>query len=101
MVVIDGPPAFTEAIAESRYGAIPFVKDRLTDRYSILLDDANRAGERCIMKLWEEWYGFPFRVYNERIGVSRQGGGRNSHPSFVTLPYSRFKAPPTEVMRIP
>lgn len=72
MVVIDGPPAWNNKIKLSRYGAIPFIIDHLADGYSIFLDDANRKGEKEIMKMWEERYKITFTILNNHIAVCRR-----------------------------
>lgn len=71
MAVIDGPPAWHNKIKLSRYGAIPFVFDRLAEEYSIFLDDANREGEKEILKMWEKQYTLKFEVLNNRIAITR------------------------------
>lgn len=52
LVVIDGPPGTLGPLA--RYPALARLADRLSPRCSVLLDDANRAGERAALGRWEQ-----------------------------------------------
>lgn len=72
LVVIDGPPAWNDKIRLSRYGAIPFVMNYLSDDYSIFLDDANREGEKRIMEMWKEKYEITFTILKHRLAVYRK-----------------------------
>lgn len=83
MVVIDGPPAYNESISLSRFMAVPFVSNLLDDNYSIFLDDANRKGEKMVMSMWKQQFGFDFKIYNNEIALFRKGLFINSHPSFL------------------
>lgn len=51
MLVIDGPPQDTGALA--RYPAGPQLFDRLSPRGSVFLDDAARPDERAIVQRWQ------------------------------------------------
>ncbi|HEV2761818.1 MAG TPA: hypothetical protein VGV38_02395 [Pyrinomonadaceae bacterium] len=51
LVVCDGPPGPTRG---GRYGLLPVLGDRLTTDSLILLDDAERAGEREVLRRWHE-----------------------------------------------
>jgi len=50
LLVIDGPPSTTAALA--RYPALPALKNRLASGAAVILDDANRAEEQTIVKRW-------------------------------------------------
>ena len=66
MLIIDGPPAKTQPLA--RYPALPLLFDQLSDNAVILLDDAFRADEREIVKLWQrEFVGF----VREEVGAEK------------------------------
>jgi predicted O-methyltransferase YrrM len=52
MLVIDGPPGFLQK--NSRYPALPLLRDRLADDCVIFMDDAARPDEREIVRLWQE-----------------------------------------------
>jgi predicted O-methyltransferase YrrM len=54
MLVIDGPPWSTQSLA--RYPALPLLADRLADGAVIILDDADRAGERAVVARWLREY---------------------------------------------
>jgi len=51
LVICDGPPSGTPG---GRYGAVPFVRDRLQRGAVVLLDDAERAEEQAIATRWAE-----------------------------------------------
>ncbi len=52
LLVIDGPPAWREVEAESRGGAGPAAFAKLAPGAVVLLDDADRPGERRIAERW-------------------------------------------------
>ena len=51
MLVIDGPPQATRALA--RYPAGPLLFPRLSAGAAVFLDDAARPGERAVLQRWE------------------------------------------------
>ncbi len=55
LVIVDGPPFSTGQY--SRYCAVPFLKNRLLNDYSIFLDDVFRKGENDILSAWKEILG--------------------------------------------
>lgn len=71
LVVVDGPPAWEKAKEKARYPALPFLKERLTDTFCILLDDANRAGEKNVLQLWEQQLGFTFSLMGGSLACHR------------------------------
>ena len=50
MLVIDGPPGGGDSTA--RYPAFPRLRNRLSPNAVIVLDDADRPGERAIVNRW-------------------------------------------------
>ncbi|MFN2423915.1 MAG: class I SAM-dependent methyltransferase [Cryomorphaceae bacterium] len=55
LVVVDGP--FGSVSSHARYPAVPFLKSKLADRFSIFLDDATRPHERKIAERWKDLIG--------------------------------------------
>jgi predicted O-methyltransferase YrrM len=51
LLVVDGPPAFPDPTA--RIGALPVLGERLSPDGIVLLDDADRAGERSCIARWQ------------------------------------------------
>ncbi|HEY0386090.1 MAG TPA: hypothetical protein VGC64_08760 [Pyrinomonadaceae bacterium] len=49
LIVCDGPPEITPG---GRYGLLPVMRERIHAGASILLDDANRASESRVLKMW-------------------------------------------------
>lgn len=51
LLIVDGPPG--NLGKNIRYPAFHFFKEKMSENYSILLDDYNRPDEKEIVKLWE------------------------------------------------
>lgn len=49
-LLVDGPPAGGESTA--RLPALPRLKSRLSHRFTVMLDDADRPGERIVVDKW-------------------------------------------------
>lgn len=56
LLIVDGPPAYEEGKESSRYPALPQVYPYLADRCVVILDDANRLGERAVLDKWRKQY---------------------------------------------
>ena len=50
LVICDGPAASTP---RGRYGLFPVMRSRLANQCIVLVDDANREGERKMLERWE------------------------------------------------
>ncbi|MDW5290753.1 class I SAM-dependent methyltransferase [Formosa sp. PL04] len=50
LVLVDGP--FGGLTPNSRYSALPFLKDKLASSYSVFLDDVGREDEQQILEAW-------------------------------------------------
>jgi hypothetical protein len=50
MLIVDGPPQATQALA--RYPALPLLFSRLNDTAIIVLDDFNSTAQQEIVKMW-------------------------------------------------
>jgi hypothetical protein len=50
LVLVDGP--FGDLTPNSRYSAVPFLKDKLATNYSVFLDDVDREEEQAILEEW-------------------------------------------------
>lgn len=55
-VIVDGPAAWYQEVALSRYPALPFIYDFLNESFSVFLDDTNRKGEKEILRMWNTKY---------------------------------------------
>lgn len=55
LLVIDGPPMTTQALA--RYPAIPILHARFASNIKVLLDDAARPDEQAAVMRWKEQFG--------------------------------------------
>jgi hypothetical protein len=72
LLLVDGPPGYGEGMARSRYPALAALGERLAPGALVVLDDAEREGEREILRRWEREEGFAFdRRPAERIAIGR------------------------------
>ena len=70
LLLVDGPPAGEEAIARTRYPALPALAGRLADGATVICDDIGRDGERWVLDRWEAELGLRFeRREAERVAV--------------------------------
>lgn len=53
LVLVDGPMAWDKPRSLSRYPALPFVRPKLAERFSVFLDDTHRSGEQQIADWWQ------------------------------------------------
>ena len=56
LLIIDGPPAYKEGQEEARSPALEVLYSHLAEKCTIILDDANRQGEREIANQWVQRY---------------------------------------------
>lgn len=61
LIVIDGPIGNESPFA--RYSALPFLKNKIAQEFSIYLDDFNRDQEKIIVKEWQKTFSFHLRDY--------------------------------------
>jgi hypothetical protein len=80
LVIIDGPAAWKPGIRLSRYPAVPYLINNLSEEFSIYLDDINRKGEKEIMKLWNHKYRIKFERINDTSAVCIKGNKLNAIP---------------------
>jgi len=59
LVVCDGPPSSTRG---GRFGLVPVLREKLSPRCTILLDDARRPGEREVLRRWAAEFGLDFEI---------------------------------------
>jgi predicted O-methyltransferase YrrM len=52
LVVVDGPPAGLPHLSESRAPALDALWSRLSPKAAVVLDDANRPGEKKVVETW-------------------------------------------------
>lgn len=72
LLIIDGPPAYLDVIKYSRYPAMFLLKKNLAKDYCILLDDAQRIGEKEIsLKFIKSNPDVNFSVVGQTLAVFR------------------------------
>jgi hypothetical protein len=77
--VVDGPPAYEKETSRSREPALQQLRPYLKEGAVVVLDDANREGEREVLSAWIE--SFP----EFSVSVSSAGKGI----AILTLPRSQ------------
>lgn len=77
LLLVDGPPASPESgLERSRYPALPRLAGRLAQGAMVILDDADRAGERWVLERWQRELGAHFDrgdVCSAQFCRSREG----------------------------
>jgi predicted O-methyltransferase YrrM len=68
LLLVDGPPAGGPGTRESRYRALPALADRLSPNAAVVLDDADREGERRVLDRWLA--EFPLRLDRAPAGLA-------------------------------
>lgn len=86
MVIVDGPPAWEAGKGKARYPALPFIYDKLSERCSVYLDDADRAGEREVLALWHQRFPFRFTLTGNTLAFACRGGSFYTEPLVYSLP---------------
>jgi hypothetical protein len=80
-VIVDGPEACNDQIALARYPALPFLRDHLDfERCFVLLDDAERAGEREVRRRWKAELGIDLRMKVSKSACGFRGTFFNPVP---------------------
>lgn len=75
LLLVDGPPGYGEGMSRSRFPALPALEARLAPGALVVLDDAERKGEREILDAWERESDWRFdRRGAERIAIGRLVG---------------------------
>lgn len=70
LLLVDGPVAHDESRQLARYPALPVLREKLSPRCAVILDDANRKGEREVLQRWKELPGFDFSVRINNYGLA-------------------------------
>jgi predicted O-methyltransferase YrrM len=68
LLLVDGPPAGEPQTAHSRYPALPNLEPRLASNSAIILDDADRDGDRWVLDRWLA--EFPIRLDPAPAGLA-------------------------------
>lgn len=73
LLLVDGPPAWSEELSHSRYPALPYFWDALREDFTVILDDIHRPGERDVVDAWERELGLSFerRPHSGSIAIAR------------------------------
>lgn len=80
LAIIDGPAAWKPKIRLSRYPAVPYLINFLSEKFSIYLDDINRRGEKKIISIWDQKYKLKFDRINNTSAVCINGNKLNTIP---------------------
>lgn len=71
LLLVDGPPAGEPEIERRRYPALPALLPRLPPDALVVLDDADRPGERWILERWERETPYRFTEGPGDIAIGR------------------------------
>ncbi|MCW6038691.1 class I SAM-dependent methyltransferase [Spirulina subsalsa FACHB-351] len=71
LLLVDGPPAYEESIQYSRYPAVPYFLPQFARDVTVVLDDANREGEKEILKRWKGLLKVGFEQKEGYIAIAR------------------------------
>jgi predicted O-methyltransferase YrrM len=74
LLVVDGPPAWTQGTERAREPALDTFGGLLAPGATIVVDDAWRPGERAVIAAWERRHGLSFHVEPGRYAVATHGG---------------------------
>jgi glycosyltransferase involved in cell wall biosynthesis len=66
-LIVDGPPESTQE--EARYPVVPLLKEKLASDFTLILDDANREGERKASLKWKR----ELEIYHARSLPTEKG----------------------------
>jgi hypothetical protein len=58
LIICDGPPGATRG---GRYGVVPVLLSQVNEHMTLLLDDADRPGERSALERWSSEFGAAYR----------------------------------------
>jgi hypothetical protein len=74
LVLVDGPPAYSESLSFARLGCLDFLPDVLADDFMLIIDDAERAAEAYLVAKLAERFRAQGRVAHEAAmaGMKRQ-----------------------------
>jgi predicted O-methyltransferase YrrM len=77
LLLVDGPPAYAAGMGLARYPALPVLLDRLAVGATVVLDNAERAGEQEVLRRWEDETGLVFdrRADEAGVAVARTANG--------------------------
>ena len=70
LLLVDGPPADTADKVLARYPALPALRSRLAAGATVVLDDAERAGEQEVLRRWESETGLVFARHADDAGIA-------------------------------
>jgi len=75
LLLVDGPSAWMPGHELARLPAVPVLGEYAADSYTVVLDDADRPGEREILKLWERDSDVRCNLYSgQGVAVGHVGG---------------------------
>jgi predicted O-methyltransferase YrrM len=69
LLLVDGPPAGVEGLGRSRYPALPALAAKLALGAVVMLDDADRPGEREVLERWQADGEWRFAIRDEGIAI--------------------------------
>lgn len=85
LIIVDGPPANTSKIRYSRYPVFLNLRKNLFNEYCLIIDDANRKGEKEIINRYKNSYPkLEFSLVGKTLGVFRSSLSFNPIPLYYS-----------------
>lgn len=85
LIIVDGPPANTREIRYSRYPVFLNLINNLSNDYCLIIDDANRKGEKEIINTYKNTYPkLDFNLVGKTLGVFRSKLSFNPIPLYFS-----------------
>ena len=75
LVLVDGPFAYNEELMYARFPAYSYLKEKMSDSFTIFLDDINRKGETEILEYWEKESGLEKTILSTTFGCLSKNRG--------------------------
>ena len=69
LLLVDGPPAYTQETQYSRYPAFSYFLPFFSQNCTIVIDDINRQGEQEIVKRWQKNLNVNFEIKDGNIAI--------------------------------
>ena len=78
LIIVDGP--YGGLTPYARYSAVPYLKEKMSDNFSIFLDDSRRKMEKEILNDWE-------KILKGNLSDFKRYACISSNSSFGSVPY--------------
>lgn len=70
IILVDGPLAYQTGHELARFPALPYLREKLTENFTIFLDDCNRQGEMNIIHEWAAAYDLTGSILGQKGNIA-------------------------------